>query len=187
MSSVALLVLVFGLAAALRHGGSRADHSSVASEPRILETATADVQRLIDEVQDGMTVRMVLGPDAHMTAARPVPAFGGVAYVITGDKGWCLVAPDDALDSRSDPARHGAITCQTLAMTYRFGIPLIVGHSAIAVIPQGVPAPTVTAPDGAIRRLTPSEQGVVLVDNGQPGSKLSLYARDGDSISLHFT
>jgi hypothetical protein len=187
VSSVALVALVVAIAtSSSRDADRRADHRPrLDATPLILRTATTDAQRIIDEVQSGMSVRLVLGPDARLTAARPVPAFGGTAYVLTGHQGWCLTAPDDALDPTGDPARRGGLTCQKLATVYRFGIPLAVGHNAIAAIPQGVAAPTLTTPDGTVRRLTPSAQGIVLVDHGPRGSVLTLYARDGATRTLH--
>jgi hypothetical protein len=181
--SCAVVALVVGVATSSHHEDRRADRRPRDERPLILRT---DAQNVLDEVQSGTSVRLVLGPEARLTGARPVRAFGGTAYVLTGDRGWCLTAPDDALDPTADPARRGGLTCQKIATVYRFGIPLIVGHNAIAAIPQGVPAPTVTAPDGTIRRLRPSAQGIVLVEHGRPGSVLTLYARDGASNTLHF-
>jgi hypothetical protein len=190
VSGLALVALVVAIATSSppRDGGrGRADRRPpAATTPLILRTATIDADQVLDEVQHGMTVRLVLGPGARLTAARPVRAFGGTAYVLTGDQGWCLTAPDDAIDPTGDPARSGGVTCQKRATVYRIGIPLIVGRNAIAAIPQGVPAPTLTTPDGVIHRLTPSAQGVVLVEHGRSHSVLTLYARDGTSNTLHF-
>jgi hypothetical protein len=190
VSGLALVALVVAVATSSspRDGGrGRADRTHpTATTPLILRTATTDAGRVLDEVQHGMSVRLVLGPDARLTAARPVAAFGGTAYVLTGDQGWCLTAPDDAIDPTGDPARTGGLTCQKLATVYRVGIPLVVGSNAIAAIPQGVRAPTLTTPDGTVRRLTPSAQGVVIVEHGQPHSVLTLYARDGTPHTLHF-
>jgi hypothetical protein len=183
VSGLVLVALVVAIATSPPRDEGRTPRAT--TTPLILRTATIDAQRVLDEVQSGMSVRLVLGPDARLTAARPVAAFGGTAYVLTGDQGWCLTAPDDALDPTGDPARTGGVTCQRLATIYRFGIPLGLGHNAIAAIPKGVPSPTLTAPDGTIRRLTPSAQGIVLVDHGPPGSVLTLYARDGASRALH--
>jgi hypothetical protein len=184
--SVAAVALIVGLTTSSRPEDRRADSKPVDGRPLILKTAAVDAQNVIDEVQSGNLARLVLGADVRLTDARPVPAFGGISYVITGDKGWCLVAPDDAIDLKADPARRGGLTCQTRAVIDRFGIALIVGHNAIAAVPQGVPAPTLTAADGTIRHLKPSDQGIVTVEDGPSGSVLTLYATDGASNALHF-
>jgi hypothetical protein len=132
-----------GLSGPARDTPARAD-----ARPLILKTAAVDVQDVIDAVQSGGTVRHVLGANATLTEARPISAFGSVAYMLTGDRGWCLVAPDDALSPTANPVRTGGLTCQTLDSIYRFGIALIVGHNLIAALPQGVPAPTLTDRDG---------------------------------------
>ena len=178
-ASFALAALIVGITMS-RDEGPRAF-----GKPLILRTATVQAQSIIDEVQSGHGVRVVLGADARLTDARPVPAFGGIAYVITGDKGWCLVAPDEALDRTADPARSGGLTCRRLADVYRYGIALIVGHNAIAAVPQGVPDPTMTTRDGAVRHLKPSPQGVVTVEDSPSGSALTLYADDDTTSTLH--
>lgn len=156
-------------------------------KPLILQTSPVDAAKVMQEVQGGMSVMLRLGKGALLTAARPVTAFGGTAYVLTGDRGWCLTAPDPAVGdpAGADPARRGAVTCARTDDVYKYGIALGVGNNAIAAIPQGVQDPRLTAPDGATRDLAPSGQGVVVADNVQDGSVLTLYGPDGTTRSLH--
>jgi hypothetical protein len=180
-SALALAVVAaVGLSGPAPDTPTRAD-----GPPLILKTAAVDVQDVIEAVQSGGTVRHVLGADATLTEARPIPAFGSVAYVLTGDRGWCLVAPDDALSPTADPVRTGGLTCQTLDSINRFGIALIVGHNVIAALPQGVPAPTLTDRDGTTRHLTPSDQGVVTVGDASSGAVLALRSAGGETVTLH--
>ena len=87
--------------------GDRSGVEAAYGKPLILATAPVDATKVLGEVQDGLTVRMALGADATLTAARPFPALGGTAYVLTGDAGWCLTAPDPAMPgpATADPAR----------------------------------------------------------------------------------
>lgn len=146
-------------------------------KPLILRTATVDASVVTHQLQRGLSARLALGTDARLTAARPISAFGGTAYLVTGDTGWCLTAPDPAMsDSQtSDPTRRGAVTCARNADVYRYGIALAVGDNVIAAIPQGVKNPTLTAPDGTSRQLSPSDQGVVVAEREPAGSRLTLY------------
>lgn len=153
--------------------------------PLILQTAAVRVPSVIDDLQRGATVPAVLGPNARLTDARPVHALGSTAYVVTGDEGWCLVVPDPALTSASDHRTATGVTCSRLAHVERYGISMIVGHNALAAIPQGVPNPTVTFRDGALRELKPTDQGVVAVDDLPSGSVFTIYAKDRSEVSLH--
>lgn len=177
------LPLAAAFAAAVIAIATSSEHDTPAryGRPLILRTATVDATRLLAEFNQGQSVRLTFGPGARMTAARPVPAFGGTAYVVSGDPGWCLIAPDRAAhdSGNGDPARHsGAVTCARIDSVYRYGIALGVGHDLIAAVPQGVKNPTITTPDGATRELSPSDQGVVSATNLPPGSTLVLHAAD---------
>jgi hypothetical protein len=157
----------------------------VDGKPLILQTAAVVAPSIIAELQKGVSVRAVLGPDAHLTEARPVKAFGSFAYVVTGDLGWCLVVPDPAIAASADYRSRTGVTCSKLADVYRYGISLVVGHDALAAVPQGVPHPTVTSKDGVVRELKPTEQGVVVVEDIPSGSVFTLYAKDRSQRSLH--
>jgi hypothetical protein len=177
----ALAAAIVALAA-----GDRDGVETAYGKPLILATAPVDAAKVLGEIQDGLTVRLALGADATLTAARPIPAFGGTAYVLTGDAGWCLTAPDPAMPSpaTADPARSGAVTCAKRADVYRYGIALGVGNNVIAAIPDGAREPTVTSPDGSTRALEPTSQGVVSAVELPARSSLTLYASDGSTRTL---
>jgi hypothetical protein len=164
---------------------SERQDARVYGKPLILQTAAVEVPSIIDELQNGASVRAVLGPNARLTDARPVKAFGDTAYVVTGDAGWCLVVPDPAIAPNGDARSGRGVTCSRLADVYRYGISLIVGHNALAAVPQGVPNPTVTSKDGTVRALEPTDQGVVVVENIPSGSVFTLYDKDRTQRSLH--
>ncbi len=166
--------------------GHRDGIESAYGKPLILVTAPVDATKVLDEIQNGLTLRLALGADATLTAARPVPAFGGTAYVMTGEAGWCLTAPDPAMPSpaTADPARSGAVTCAKTADVYRYGIALGVGNNVIAAIPDGAKQPTVSSPDGSTRTLEPTSQGVVSAAELPARSALNLYASDGTTRTL---
>jgi hypothetical protein len=157
---------------------SERQDARVYGKPLILQTAAVEVPSIIDELQRGVSVRAVLGPDARLTDARPVKAFGDTAYVVTGDAGWCLVVPDPAIAPNGDARSGRGVTCS-------YGISLIVGHNALAAVPQGVPNPTVTSKDGTVRALEPTDQGVVVVEDIASGSVFTLYDKDRTQRSLH--
>jgi hypothetical protein len=162
------------------HRDNRAD-----GKPLILQTAAVEAPGIIDQLQNGVSVRRVLGPNASLTDARPVEAFGSVAYVATGEAGWCLVIPDPSISASVDYRGRTGVTCSRTADVYRYGISAIVGHNALAAVPQGVPNPTLTSKDGTTRELKPTDQGVVVIEDIPSGSVLTLYARDHTQRSLH--
>jgi hypothetical protein len=175
--ALVVMLVVFALP---NHRDTSAD-----GKPLILRTAAVPAPSIIAELQRGVSARAVLGPDAHLTDARPVKAFGSIAYVVTGDAGWCLVVPDPAIAPSANYRSRTGVTCSKLADVYRYGISLIVGHNALAAVPQGVPDPTVTSKDGTVRELKPTEQGVVVVEDIPSGSVFTLYAKDRSQRSLH--
>ena len=156
-------------------------------KPLILQTPPVDASKVLRELKQGMSATLTLGNDTSLTTARPVPAFGGTAFVVTGDRGWCLTAPDPAIGdpSTADPAREGAVSCAPTSVVYKYGISLGVGDNVIAAIPQGVKHPTLAAPDGTVEALEPSDQGVVVAADVVHRSVLTLYAADGTTRSLH--
>lgn len=155
-------------------------------KPLILETAPVQATDVLERVQRGGSVLFVLGEDAKLTSARPVKALGGTGFVLIGDKGWCLTAPDPAISDpgTADPTRTGAVTCARRADVYRYGIALGIGNSALAAVPDGAKSPTLTSPDGDVQVLQPSAQGIVTVADAPRHSRLTLYASDGTTRDL---
>lgn len=152
-------------------------HGPVAyGKPLILATPAVAADDVIDRLEHGLTAMVVFGDHLRLTEARPVPAFGGTAYVVTGPDGWCLTAPDPAADH---PQEESGVTCMRTPDVYAYGIALGIGTNVVAALPQGAKDPTVRLPDGTARDLQPSDQGVVVAENLPPGSVLVLYAADG--------
>ena len=150
-------------------------------KPVIADTPATSDPRIVRQLQGGMSVQLALGPGARLKDAHPFPAFGGTAYVVTGDQGWCLAAPDPALNPApsTDPTREGVVTCSRTKDIYRFGLYLGVGNNAVVALPANATPPTLKGPDGAVAELEPSDQGVVVIEGAPPGSELVLYGPDG--------
>ena len=144
-------------------------------KPLILNAAAVDVTR---QLGGGIMVTQALGAGARLDQARPVPAFGGTAYLIQGEKGWCLSAPDPAA---SRPEIERGVTCMSSAEFLRFGISVRLGRYFVAAIPQGVRNPTIELADGTVRELHPSDLGVVTLDQANPGTVITLYGPDGST------
>jgi hypothetical protein len=151
------------------------EHTTPAAygRPLILSTPPVDASK---QLQGGIAMRLALGPDAELTSARPIPAFGGTAYLVKGDRGWCLTAPDP---DAPDPERERGVTCASNAALLKYGISLRIGGHFMAAIPQGVKNPVLARPDGSVRDLQPSGQGVVVADGLAAGTVIRVFSADG--------
>lgn len=116
--------------------------------------------------------------DATLTQARAIPAFGGTAYLLSGDDAWCLSAADPQA-KRPDAER--AVSCTRTNEFLHIGISLVVGNHYIAAIPQGVDNPTLMHADGTTESLEPNDQGIVTVDALAPGEKVTLHGTNGQN------
>lgn len=155
-------------------------------EPLILKAPTVANDEIVRQLQQGVSVRMTLGDGARLHTARAIPAFGGTAYLVTGDVGWCISAPDPALldVGTGDPAREGAVTCSRLADIYRYGLYIGVGSNALVALPANATPPVLETSDGRTRELTPNDQGVVVIERAPADSVLTLFGPDGSTRSL---
>ncbi|WP_210491376.1 hypothetical protein [Patulibacter sp. SYSU D01012] len=157
--------------------GLGGDTEPAYGRPRILEAPIVDATRALER---GMSVRTVLGAGARLDRARAVPVPGGDAYLVGGDRGWCLSVPDAAAP---DPKASRGVTCVRADEFDRVGISGMLGQLLVAAIPQGVPAPTLQRRSGAVVPLHPSRYGVVVVRVPRGGS-VTLYATDGTTRRL---
>lgn len=173
LTAVALLVMT--------NGG---DSSSIAyGKPRILLADPVSAPQVLAQLQQGMSVNLTLGPGAKLEEVRTVSAFGGTAYIATGDAGWCLAAPDPAMPdvANANPARSGVVTCARTADIYRYGLYLGVGNNFIVALPDNAKFPTLRGSDGQARELEPDDRGVVIGENVPSGSTLTVYGPDGST------
>lgn len=116
----------------------------------------------------------------QLDRAWSVPAFGGTAYLLHGDATWCLSAPDPASDH---PNVERGYSCSDSAEFGRIGISLTIGSNYIAVVREGVRAPTLQTPDGEMREIRPSHLGVVILPNLADGSIVTLRGPAGHDRS----
>lgn len=160
--------------------------SAAYGKPRILLAEPVSAPQVVAQLQEGMSVKLALGAEATLQEARSVPAFGGTAYVVTGDAGWCLAAPDPAMPdvASANPARSGVVTCARTADVYRYGLYLGVGNNFIVALPDNAKPPTLRSPRGQARPLEPDEHGVVIGENVESGSTLTVYGPDDSTRSI---
>jgi hypothetical protein len=142
-------------------------------KPAILQTAPVAVPAAL---KGHLAFNLAAGPRSTPLEARPIPAFGGTAYLLSGKDAWCLSAPDPAA---GEPDIERGVTCTRTSEFLKLGISLLVGNHYIAAIPQGVDDPTLRHADGSTETLHPDEQGVVVVDPLSAGDTVSLHGTDG--------
>jgi len=157
--------------------GSVGHEQAAYGQPAILDTPATGIPQ---PLKHGLALELAAGPDATLTQARPIPAFGDTAYLLSGDDAWCLSAPDPQA-KRPDTER--AVTCTRTNAFMRIGISLVAGNHYIAAIPHGVDNPTLTHADGTTETLAPNDQGVVTVDTLAPGDKVTLHGTDGQTTT----
>ena len=160
---------------ALVISGSVGHDTTAYGKPVILHTPAAEIPK---PLKQGLALQLAAGPDATLTDARAIPAFGGTAYLLSGDGAWCLSAPDP---EATTPDVENSVSCTHTAEFFRIGISLVVGNHYIAAIPQGVENPTLTHADGTTESLRPNHQGVVMVDTLTTGDTVSLHGTDGQT------
>jgi len=180
-AAVACLVLVLAVRGEDRGPRSRPVE---AGSLLILRTAAVSAPEVIQQLERGGTVRAVLGAGAQLDQARPVPAFGNTAYVVSGPRGWCLTLPDASLATSGSAYQSSGVTCRRTADVYRTGMVLAVGQRVLAVVPEGTRSPTLASRSGQVRELKPSDQGVVAIEDGPPGWLFTAYGKDGSQLSL---
>ncbi len=145
--------------------------------PLVLRSHPVDnreAQTIIDHLNHGITALMLFHGQVHFNEARPFPVTSGTAYLVTGDNGVCLSAPDPA---SPQPDLERGVTCTHRSDFLRHGIQLAVGLSYVAAVPQGVPTPTLTDADGTVTPLPPNAQGVVSLDL-KSGQSVTIYGPD---------
>lgn len=138
--------------------------------PLILKSPEVDASKYAG----GALSDMMLGPGARWDRAHEIGTPAGPAYVVSGDRGYCISAPDPAAPQ---PAEERGAACTSTAEFERLGLSIAVGNLYIAAVPQDVPAPTIRTTDGAVRELSPRD-GVV-VTTVHRGDVLTLTATDG--------
>ncbi len=146
--------------------------STAYGRPAILDTPTIGVPTTL---QRGLALRLELGPDARLDDARPIAALDGDGYLLSGEDAWCLSVPDRA---KQGGARQPAVFCTRTAEFMRIGLRAIVRRRYVAVVPRGVPNPSVTNRAGQSRALQPDSQGVVVADLAA-GDTVTRYGTDG--------
>jgi hypothetical protein len=155
--------------------GSIGREAPAYGKPPILKTPAVDIPQ---PLKQGLALQLAAGPNSTLTEARPIPAFGGTAYLLSGNDAWCLSAPDPEADH---PQAETGVACTRTKEFFRIGISLVLGNHYIAAIPDGVRDPTLTRADGTTETLHPNEQGVVVVDALSAGDTVSLHGADGTS------
>lgn len=170
---IALAFSAVVVSAVLVISGSAGREVPAYGKPAILNTPASDIP---EPLRQGLALQLAPGPNATLTEARAVPAFGGTAYLLSGNDTWCLSAPD--AESMTPDAEPG-VTCTHTSEFFRIGISLVVGDHYIAAIPQGVENPTLTHADDTKVELRPNQQGVVVVEKLAPGDTVSLHGTGG--------
>jgi hypothetical protein len=170
---VAVSALVIPVIAILASVGGQTEPAY--GRPLILKTAAIEIPA---PLKDGLALQLAAGPNSALTQARPVTAFGGTAYLLSGENAWCLSAPDP--DARRPDAER-SVSCTHTKEFLRIGISLVLGNHYIAAIPAGVKNPTLTRADGSNQDLRPDRQGVVVVDALAAGDKVTLHGTDGQT------
>ncbi|MGX6450120.1 hypothetical protein ACVU7I_18940, partial [Patulibacter sp. S7RM1-6] len=152
--------------------------------PRILE---APLVRVTGQIARGLSARTVLGAGAPMVQAREARFARGVAYVAGSSRGWCMVfrvrMPGSPDGTPGGSYVEQGTTCTPAAEFDRVGIWGGIGTFSVAMVPQGVPDPTVVDARGRARALRPSRYGVVTTELGK-GEKLVLHATHGDDAEV---
>lgn len=141
-------------------------------KPAILQTPATAIPA---PLRGGLAHEIAIGSGAALDEARAIPAFGDVAYLLSGGDAWCLSAPDPAAN-RQDVERGAS--CTHTDEFLRIGVALIVGDHYLAAVPRGVPDPTLTGADGRRETLSPNEQGVVAATLAA-GDEVTRYDVDG--------
>lgn len=163
LAAAILLVLTFSN----RNSNTAFGHLS------ILDSPTVDVTH---QINAGLSMRRVLGPDARLDRAHEIAFFGLKAYLVEGGHGWCLVAPDAGAH---DPDRERGVTCTTAAELQKFGISLRVGSRYVAAVPDDVKRPVLHRRDGRVVRLQPDRLGVVKIGEVRSGDTVTLFSKSG--------
>jgi hypothetical protein len=145
---------------------------ALANSIALLRTPALEIDR------DTHMREIASGLSSELDRAWSAPAFGGTAYLMSGDGIWCLSAPDAAT---KQPDLERGSTCTDDSTFARLGLSLTIGNDYVAVLPDAAPPPSLRGPDGAQRRLSRSQRGVVVLQNVPPGSSITLYDDKGGS------
>lgn len=167
-STVAVVVVIAGVATVVSAGPGA---QTAYGKPLILSAPTVDASRF----GGGLEAMTALGPGARFDKAREIPTSAGPAYLVSGDKGWCLTVPDPA---SKNPSEERGVTCATPAAFDRIGLSIDIGGTYLAAIPQGVKNPTLESDGSPARELVPSDLGVVSATVTSK-SEITLYGTDG--------
>lgn len=154
-------------------------------KPPILRTAPVEAAQVIRALTDSGTAKSAFAGDVRLTEVRLVTGFGQAkSYLVTGPSGWCLTLPNPESNENPpvDPLKSGGVTCIPTNLVYKYGISGVNGGNLAAALPEFAKHPTLKSPDGTIKELEPSDQGVVVATDVEPGSVLTLYAEDGTPV-----
>jgi hypothetical protein len=170
--------LAIALVAVLVSGLS--DHATPRAygKPLLLQTPTVDATT---QFENSTYAAESLGPGARFDHAYPITVFGGTAYVVSGDRGWCMSVPNPGLPDEHYPS---AVTCTTNAQFLSDGIAVLVGSSYLAALPQGVKDPVVQRPGSTPEELEPSGQGVVVATGLPSGTSITSYSTSGAPTTI---
>lgn len=143
--------------------------------PLIVEAPHVHDLRVARGLEAGLVARHLLGDGVRFDQLRRIPTDAGPAFAAGGTRGWCLSVPDAA---SPNPRVERGVACAVSAAFERIGLSVSVGGRFVAVLPQGVPAPTLKRPGGEPRPVAPSAYGTVSV-RVRPGDVVTTYGRDG--------
>ena len=128
-------------------------------------------------------VAATLGDGAVLERGWSVPALKGSVFLAHNNARWCLSVPDPAT---SQPDVERGQSCKSTAAYRDRGLSLTIGNRFVAVLPDGIPDPTVTKPMGAPTSLTRIDRGLVLSPPLQEGSVIERVTAAGKTVTDRF-